>query len=125
MRRLRKTEAQIWDRSITETAADNRKWGHKAEAYPLAAAFRDQQKVFERLQRRISSVERSLRTALESLSRLRKLGLKVGPAVSPGNAGDLVAGTLPGPPPTPSNESVLCEIGFVPEIQPEVGQTPW
>jgi hypothetical protein len=105
LRRLRKTEAQLWDRSITDTAADNRKWGRKVEAYPLAAAFRDQQKIFDRLQRRISSVERSLRTALETLARLRKqsrTGL-------PCSAGDVVAGDLP---PTPSKENLLPEIGF-------------
>ncbi len=115
LRRLRKTEAQLWDRSTTETAADNRKWGRKAEAYPLAAAFRDQQKVFERLQRRISAAERSLRAALETVARLRKLGLKVGQAVSPANR-------TPQQPPaepsvTPSNQTSNSEIGFVPETQ--------
>ena len=39
LRRLRKTEAQIWDRSSTEHAANLFKWGLKAEKYPLAAAF--------------------------------------------------------------------------------------
>jgi hypothetical protein len=81
LRRLRKTEAQIWDRSSTEHAANLFKWGQKAEKYPLAAAFLDQQKAFERLQRRISAAERSLRAALETLARLRK----VGQALSPGN----------------------------------------
>jgi hypothetical protein len=109
LRRLRKTEAQLWDRSTSQTAADNRKWGRKAEAYPLAAAFRDQQKVFERLQRRISAAERSLRASLETLSRLRKQSLKVGQAIlSPANQTS----------PSPSNQNPLPEIGFVPEIPP-------
>ena len=120
LRRLRKTEAQLWDRSITETAASNRKWGHKAEAYPVAAAFRDQQKVFERLQHRISCVERSLRAALESLARLRKLARVVGQALSPGNLTEISPAS---PPPTPSNQTRLLEIGFVPEIS-AVEQTP-
>jgi hypothetical protein len=121
LRRLRKTESQLWDRSNTQTAADNRKWGRKAEAYPLAAAFRDQQKVFERLQRRISAAERSLRAALETLARLRKLGgtgllacqvPEVGQApegpsrISPGNPSSI-----------PSKGTPLPEIGFVPESQ--------
>jgi hypothetical protein len=109
LRRLRKTEAQLWDRSTSQTAADNRKWGRKAEAYPLAAAFRDQQKVFERLQRRISAAERSLRASLETLSRLRKQSLKVGQAIlSPANQTS----------PSPSNQNPLPEIGFVPETPP-------
>jgi hypothetical protein len=37
----------------------------------LAAALRDQQKVFERLERRISAAERSLRAALEALAQAR------------------------------------------------------
>ena len=141
LRRLRQTEAQIWNRSITEHAADLRKWGQKAEAYPLAAAFRDQQKVFERLQRRISAAERSLRASLESLARLRKQsrtsgvrtrpeGLPaclvpdpevpapdVGPALSPGNDADQsLPPEPPQPPVTPSNLSQKPEIGSVPEI---------
>jgi hypothetical protein len=110
LRRLRKTEAQIWDRSITETAADNRKWGQKVEAFPLAAAFRDEQKVFERLQRRISAAERSLRASLEALARLRK----VAQALSPGNA-STHSDPPAGPPATLSNQDNLVEIGSVPE----------
>ena len=33
LRRLRKTEAQIWDRSTTEHEANLFKWGQKPEAY--------------------------------------------------------------------------------------------
>jgi hypothetical protein len=141
LRRLRQTEAQIWNRSITEHAADRRKWGQKAEAYPLAAAFRDQQKVFERLQRRISAAERSLRASLESFARLRKqsgTGLPaclvpdpelpapdVGQALPPADA-DVPASSpderQPEPPqPTPatlSKQATITQIGFAPEILP-------
>jgi len=90
LRRLRKTGAQIWDRSSTEHAANLFKWGQKAEKYPLAAAFLDQQKAFERLQRRISAAERSLR------ARSPRPPQKGGPGAfawqsSRGGAGDLVA----------------------------------
>src|SRR5215467_11184274 len=116
LRRLRKTEAQIWDRSSTEHTANLFKWGQKPEKFPLAAAFLDEQKAFERLQRRISAVERSLRAALETLARLRKVGQAifadpVAPAVS-------AAGAPPDPPPTSSKETVNSEIGSVPETSP-------
>ena len=81
LRRLRKVEAEMWNRSTAEHAANLFKWGQKAEKYPLAAAFLDQQKALERLQRRISA-----------------------------------AGAPPDPPATPSKETVISEIGFVPEI---------
>jgi hypothetical protein len=120
LRRLRKTEAQIWGRSSTEHTANLFKWGLKAEKYPLAAAFLDQQKAFERLQRRISAVERSLRAALETLARLRK----VGQALSPGNPSPSQPPALPDPPATPSKETVISEIGFVPEIFPDASPEP-
>ena len=123
LRRLRKTEAQIWDRSASEHAANLFKWGQKDEKYPLAAAFLDQQKAFERLQRRISAVERSLRAALETLARLRK----VGQALSPGNPAEVEQAILspakntapPDPPSSPSKQTAISEIGSVPEILPE------
>jgi hypothetical protein len=126
LRRLRQTEAQIWNRSITEHAADLRKWGQKAEAYPLAAAFRDQQKVFERLQRRISAAERSLRASLESFTRLRKQAAVgqaprfAGPSrISPGNDADQSLPPEPSQPSvTPSNLTPKSEFGSVPEILP-------
>jgi hypothetical protein len=92
LRRFRKVEAEVWNRSISREVEDQRKWGTKPEKYPLAAAFRDQQKVFDRLQRRISAAERSLRASLETLARLRKQSgpqlpaPDVGPTLSPGNA---------------------------------------
>jgi hypothetical protein len=96
LRRLRKVEAEMWNRSTDEHTANLFKWGLKAEKYPLAAAFLDQQKAFERLQRRISAVERSLRAALEALARLRK----VGQALSPGNPSPSQPPALPDPPAT-------------------------
>jgi hypothetical protein len=124
LRRLRKTEAQIWDRSSTEHTANLFKWGQKPEKFPLAAAFLDEQKAFERLQRRISAVERSLRAALETLARLRK----VGQALSPGNPAEVGQAILspaknaaqPSPEPlsSPSKETINSEIGSVPETSP-------
>jgi hypothetical protein len=145
LRRFRKTEAQTWDRSTTQHAADLRKWGQKAEEYSLAAAFRDQQKVFERLQRRISAAERSLRASLETLARLRKqlTSAVAGPAISsPANpdegqspsavpvapAVSAASKTHPQPPASspisPSKENVLPEIGFDPEIYPAASPEP-
>ena len=74
LRRLRKTDAEIWNRSMTRKVDNQKKWGEKAELYPQAAAFIDQGKAFERLQPRISAAERSLRASLETLLRLRKQG---------------------------------------------------
>jgi hypothetical protein len=89
----------------------------------VAAAFLDEQKAFDRLQRRISAAERSLRASLETLARLRKqLSPLVGPAIlSPANAADPpspLPPTAPTPPITPSKTDNLAEIGFVPEIPP-------
>jgi hypothetical protein len=123
LRRLRKVEAEMWNRSTAEHAANLFKWGQKAEKYPLAAAFLDQQKALERLQRRISAAQRSLRTALETLARLRK----VGQALSPGNPvapAVSAAGAPPDPPATPSKETVISEIGFVPEISSATSPDP-
>jgi hypothetical protein len=120
LRRLRKTEAQVWDRSVNERAADLRKWGQKTEEYPLAAAFRDQQKVFERLQRRISAAERSLRASLETLARLRKQSRTGLPACQPLEPPQ----PPPDPPTTPSKEKVLPEIGSVPANSSEGSADP-
>jgi hypothetical protein len=140
LRRLRKAEAEMWNRSIAEHEANLFKWGQKPEKFPVAAAFLDEQKAFDRLQRRISAAERSLRASLETLARLRKLPLvapavsaagadpaKVGPVIlSPANAPDppsLLPPTAPTPPITPSKNDSLSEIGSVPQI-PTVGQAP-
>jgi hypothetical protein len=126
LRRLRKAEAEMWNRSIAEHEANLFKWGQKPEKFPVAAAFLDEQKAFDRLQRRISAAERSLRASLETLARLRKqlspqVGpAKVGQAVSPANPPDpsLLPPTVPTPPVTPSKTDNLTEIGSVPAIFP-------
>jgi hypothetical protein len=74
LRRFRRVEAEMWNRSISREVENQRKWGKKPEQYPLAAAFLDQQKAIDRLQRRISAAKRSLRASLETLARLRKVG---------------------------------------------------
>jgi hypothetical protein len=108
LRRFRKTEAQIWNRSIARDVENQRKWGNKPEKYPLAAAFLDTQKALERLQRRISAAERSLRASLETFARLRKQG--VGQALPLGNVGQ----SLP-----PGN----VDHSFSPGNTSNVGQT--
>ena len=124
LRRLRKTEAEIWDRPMTGRLENEQKWNKNPEPYRLAAAYQSDSKLLERLQRRISAAERSLRASLETLARLRKVGQALSPGNSaqvlqaPGSAGDLVAGAPPDPPPTPSKQNALPEIGFVPEISP-------
>jgi hypothetical protein len=130
LRRFRKVEAEMWNRSISREVEDQRKWGTKTEKYPLAAAFLNQQKPFDRLQRRISAAERSLRASLETLARLRKQMAPevVGPAIlSPASLLDPSHPQTAGPEPSanPSNQTLNQEIGFDPEILPEVGQTPW
>jgi hypothetical protein len=119
LRRLRKAEAEMWNRSIAEHEANLFKWGQKPEQFPVAAAFLDEQKAFDRLQRRISAAERSLRASLETLSRLRKQG---GLSCQPPEVGQVPEGPSrisPGTPSsTPSKGNPLAEIGFVPEIPP-------
>jgi hypothetical protein len=146
LRRFRKVEAEMWNRSISREVEDQRKWGTKPEKYPLAAAFRDQQKVFDRLQRRISAAERSLRASLETLARLRKQGFDVGHAVgqaperprqranasrippaNPANPPDPPSHPRPvgpEPPTTPSEQESTSEIGFGPEIFPGASEEP-
>jgi hypothetical protein len=132
LRRFRKVEAEVWNRSISREVENQRKWGKKPEQYPLAAAFLDQQKAIDRLQHRISAAERSLRASLETLSRLRKVGpailspAKVDQALPPGNLFD-PSGHQPGvpdPSATPSNQTPFPEIGFVPEILSELSSDP-
>jgi len=74
LRRLRKTEAEIWDRSITDKLENEQKWNKKPERHRLAVAYQGDSKLLERLQRRITAAERSLRASLETLARLRKVG---------------------------------------------------
>jgi hypothetical protein len=70
LHRLRQTESQIWDRPRKSVPRIFASGGRRPRPI-LRAAFRDQQKGFERLQRRISAVERSFRASLEALARLR------------------------------------------------------
>jgi hypothetical protein len=134
LRRFRKVEAEMWNRSISREVENQRKWGNKPEKYPLAAAFLEQQKAFDRLQRRISAAERSLRASLETLARLRKVGFGVGQALPPAKAEEM-SQTLspashatpqpsPGPPATPSDQTPIPEIGFVPEMLHELSADP-
>lgn len=75
LRRLRKTEAQMWDRRIDRNRAWFQEHGVSLDHLQEAAyADRDREKDFDRLHRRIAAFERSLRTSLESLARLRKQG---------------------------------------------------
>jgi hypothetical protein len=140
LRRLRKTECEVWTRSMTRKVDDQRKWGEKPETYTHAAAFMEQAKVFERLQRRISATERALRASLESLARLRKqsgtclpacldpVPGDVGQALPPGNTPDAAME----PPPidaapdaaTPSKHTPIIEIGFRSENHPDPAVPP-
>ena len=133
LRRLRKTKAEIWDRSITDKLENEQKWNKKPERYRLAEAYQRDSKLLERLQRRLSAAERSLRASLETFARLRKqitsepvgpaILSEVGPAIlSPANVPVSPPHPVgPMPPATPSEQTSIPEIGFVPEIPPEPG----
>ena len=142
LRRLRKTEAEIWDRSITDKLENEQKWNKKPERHRLAVAYQGDSKLLERLQRRITAAERSLRASLETLARLRKVGpallaasSEVGQAaegpsrISPGSqpvAPVLVApvvfatgDVLLSPTISPATHSNQSSNGFVPKNLPD------
>jgi hypothetical protein len=67
LRRLRKTEAEIWNNSIDwDTEHHPEHTHHQARAYAGA------DRTLDRCHTRIAAAERSLRVALETLARLRK-----------------------------------------------------
>jgi len=98
LRRLRKAEADIWNREFDRQDARADRLDQGDEEFRLAAAFEFSQAVFMRLQRRLDAAERSLHRSLAELRRLRH------------------------PRPVPASVSPIVtkpEIGFVPSPVPD------
>src|SRR5262249_47526644 len=60
LRRLRKAEAEIWNREFQRQDDHAERYDHDDEEFPLGAAFTSCQQLFTRLQRRLDAAERSL-----------------------------------------------------------------
>src|SRR5579871_534636 len=79
LRRLRKTEAQIWNHSIDFDQADGR------DKFLQLRAFSSHDRSIDRCHSRLSSVERAFRMGLEAFYRLRKLSEDL-PPIDPSGA---------------------------------------
>src|ERR1022692_3123600 len=104
LRRLRKVEPQLWEIEFKDAET----WSRYNKDVLLGDAFERAKHAFNRLQRRLDSMERSYHRALESLRRLRPDCFEPPP-------------TPPAAPPEPVTHLPPTEIGFVPQPQP-VGQ---
>src|SRR5437764_8289665 len=115
LRRLRKTEAETWERAFEEQ--DD--WSERYEEdvnQPLCRAFMSKENAFTRLQRRIDSAQRSLHRSLAELRRLRDDH----PTPDPPPAGpEPLSPGPPSPTVTPSSAATKGQIGFVPSPPPE------
>ena len=111
LRRLRKTEAQLWEYGMHE-------WRPKEDLVPSARAFLLHVESFTRLHRRIDSAERSYYRALKQLLQLQS-GL---PAPAETNASPPLA-PIPGPP-EPSAPELPPGARPPAEVEPSPNQSP-
>jgi hypothetical protein len=105
LRRLRKTEAQIWELEFRF----KEKFNELKQDTPLAQVFLGDQKTFDRLQRRIDSAERNYHRALKQLERIDAQPPATAPHPDP-PAADLR------PPQSDAQETAYPSIGFVPQV---------
>jgi len=96
LRRFRRAEAQMWERSIEQSQSS-----YNPDEYHLGRAFEHESRDFGRLQRRIDATQRNYRDALKQLKQIQS------------DKPQPVADPLPAPKPPQS------EIGFVPSPEPE------
>src|SRR5262249_53663720 len=116
LRRLRKAEAEIWNREFQRQDDHTERYDYDNEEFPLAAAFTSCQQLFSRLQRRLDAAERSLHCSLAELRRLRNQPNRGAPPTEPepphptpvALPGRLAGLLTPGP-----------QFGFVPSPQPQ------
>jgi hypothetical protein len=78
LRRLRKTEAEIWNSSIDWDSEH-----HPDQNYLQSRAYAGADRALDRCHTRIAALERSLRAALETLARLRKQAFTIQPEAEP------------------------------------------
>lgn len=100
LRRLRKTESEVWNSSIDWDTT------HGNNEHLLRRAYASNDRDLDRCHSRVAAVERSLRTNLETLHRLRKLRLaepEPEPAAEPesAEAANRPQTAKPAPPPSP------------------------
>jgi hypothetical protein len=125
-RRMRRVETQLWNRATDALRADS--WYEGDPAYELAATYGRIEERLERLQRRLSSLERIYHRTLHDLRRLQADRPKLvtpqpesgEPADPPAEIG-FVPSTAeppaePAPAATPQPPSPAPQIGFVPSI---------
>ncbi|MGO9262933.1 MAG: hypothetical protein ACLQU1_42635 [Bryobacteraceae bacterium] len=123
LRRLRKTEAQLWQYDLAAITQENTKSYNRDNPIPedqiLGRAFERRQQTFARLERRRESLQRAYHRTLHDLreiqdSRQGALGAQPDiPAAAPPPP-EAPAPPAP-PPPTHSSQKPKPEIGFVPE----------
>jgi hypothetical protein len=138
LRRLHKTEAEIWNASMAHTRKMEKQFGHPESAYPQGDVYGGEHtgKTLDRVHTRLAAVERALRVSLETLVKLRKSGLELpAPSVDPQpltpNEPDLPSETdpqSPAPSPhsetnpisplTPSHSEPLVPAAAVPNVEP-------
>src|SRR5215469_6709555 len=100
LRRLRKTEAEIWESSMAHTCDWEKEFNRpaspnrQADAYDMDRAG----KSLDRVHCRMAALERALRTSLETLIRLRNSLSSL-----PESAVEPETNPIPTPPPSPAN----------------------
>jgi hypothetical protein len=114
LRRLDKVEHHHWEsRFKDEAKAQGADMLYARDLENLQAygrVYRELDKTFARLQRRIDSFNRSYRTTLHELKRLQS-----------DRQAQLEAAPAPAPPPQPiATEPTCAQIGFVPQTTPEL-----
>ena len=105
LRRLRRIETEIWDRTMRDT------WTPDAE-FPLAQAFTLAQTQLKFLQRRLDSADRTYRRTLELLLKLSRTSQPTDSQPLPASPGSF---HHPSDPPSPA----LPAAGLVPAPPPE------
>jgi hypothetical protein len=122
LRRLRKTEAHLWEYRLANLTDLHNRW-HADKPYPkdqiLGETFQGLSQTFCRLERRRESLQRAYHRTLLDLRQLQdsRAGQPDIPAAAPQVRPDPPEAPKPpaAPPPTPSSRKPNPKTGFVPE----------
>ncbi len=135
LRRLRKTEAQLWEYDLANISQENTKSYNRDNPIPedqiLGRAFERRQQTFARLERRRDSLQRVYHRTLHDLrqfqdSRGALWAQPAQPAAAPSEPPEApkpAAEPPVAPPVTPSSQKPNPETGFVPE-NPQIPRAP-
>jgi hypothetical protein len=127
LRRLRKTEAQLWEYDLAAISLENTKSYNRDSPTPedqvLGLAFDRRQETLARLDRRRESLQRADHRTLQDLRRgalwaqdsRAQVRLPHDRPADPPEAPNPPAAPSAPPPPTPLSQKPKPEIGFVPE----------